>query len=137
MLRGENFRRRHERDLVAIFDDDGGGFQSDDCLAAADVAFEKAVHGERAFEVRCDFDENAFLRGRGLERENALDGFADFFLANAHGDAALRVIARAAQGESELIVEKFLEDQAGLRGAAKAVEQLNIFIFGREMGEED
>src|SRR6202035_1706369 len=56
---------------------------------------------------------------------------------NAHGDAALRMIARTAEGESELIVEKFFEDQAGLRGAAKAVQELDTFIFGWEVGEED
>src|ERR1700733_13672024 len=47
------------------------------------------------------------------------------------------MIARTAEGESELIVEKFFEDQTGLRGAAKAVQKFDTFIFRRKVREED
>ena len=71
VLRGENFGGSHQRDLIAIFDDDRGGFERDDRLAAADVAFEQAIHRVRAFEIGGDFGEHAFLRGGRLERQNA------------------------------------------------------------------
>src|SRR5580704_776728 len=137
MLRSENFRGRHEGDLIAIFDDDRGCFEGHDGFAATDVAFEEAVHGERTFEIACDFDEHAFLCGRGLKRQDALYGIADFSFTNAHGNAALGVMTRPAKRESQLIVEKFLEDQTSLRGAPKAIEQIDVFILGREVGEED
>src|ERR1700722_12563617 len=47
------------------------------------------------------------------------------------------MIARTAERESELVVEKFFEDQAGLRGAAKTVQEFDTFIFRREVREED
>src|ERR1700733_613117 len=47
------------------------------------------------------------------------------------------MIARTAERESELIVEKFFEDQAGLRGAAKTVQEFDTFIFRREVREEE
>jgi hypothetical protein len=137
MLRGEYFRGGHQRDLIAIFDDDGGGFQGDDGFAAADIAFEKAVHRKRAFKIGGDFNKDALLRRSRLEGQDAFHGIADVFLANAHSDAALTVVARTTEGESELIVEKFFEDETGLRGTAKTVELLYIFIFGREVGEKD
>jgi hypothetical protein len=38
------------------------------------------------------------------------------------------------QGEGQLVVEKFLEDQADLRGAAVVVEQFDTLILRREVG---
>ena len=69
MLRGENFRWRHKRDLVAIFDDDGGSFQSDDGFAAADVAFQRRCMGKGrsrsvAISTRTRFCAAVGLKGR-------------------------------------------------------------------------
>ena len=136
MLGGKNFRGRHEGDLVAVFNHDGGGFERDDCFAAADIAFEEAVHGIGALKICGDFDEDAFLGGGWLEWKDALHGAADLFLADAHGDAFLSVIARTAESEGELVVEKLFEDQTRLRGAAKTVQQLDAFILGREVRVE-
>ena len=55
MLHGENFRRRHQRGLVAVFDHDRRRFQRHDRLAAANVALQQAVHRHGAFQVRGDF----------------------------------------------------------------------------------
>ena len=40
---------------------------------------------------------------------------------------------QAAQGQGELIVEKFLEDQANLRGTAVVVKQLDALVLRREV----
>ncbi len=102
MLHGQNFGGRHERHLPAIFDDDGGGLESDDGFAAAHIAFEQAIHGHGAFEIGGNLGEHAFLRVGGFKRQDALDGFADLRLANAKGDAglALQPAAGAARGST-------------------------------------
>ena len=55
MLRGENFGGSHQSDLIAILDDDGGGFECDDGFSAADITFQQAIHGKRFFQVGRDF----------------------------------------------------------------------------------
>ena len=100
MLHGENFRGRHERGLAAVFDGDDRGLQGDDGFAAADVALQQAVHRHGFFQVGGNFRQNAFLRGGGLERQNALQGFAHFVFAHAKGDGVFlaRGLAVAAPG---------------------------------------
>jgi len=70
--------------------------QRDDGFAAADVALKKTIHRRRLFEVGGDFGKNAFLRGGGLEGEDALEGFADGVFAKAKAMAfSLRVAWRS------------------------------------------
>ena len=45
VLRGKDFRRRHQRGLIAVLDGDEHGLQRDDGLAGADVALQQAAHG--------------------------------------------------------------------------------------------
>ncbi len=136
MLRGQNFRGRHQRHLIAVLDHDRRRFQRHDRLAASHVAFEQPVHRIGPLEVRRDFREHALLRRRRLERQDALQRLADFFFAHAHGDPALAMFAQPAQRQRELVVEKLLEDQPRLRRAAKRVEQLDAFVLRREMRVE-
>src|SRR5882724_2174745 len=112
MLDGENFRRGHEGSLRAVFDGDHGGLERDDGFAAADIALKEAVHRGRLFEVGGDFGENAFLRSGGLERKDALEGFADGIFAQAEGDRVFLASGLAVECEAELVEEKFLEDEA-------------------------
>src|SRR6202007_895826 len=86
MLHGENLRGGHECSLRAVFDGDDRGLEGDDGFAAADVALEETIHRGGLFEVGGDFGENALLRRGGLEREDALEGFADGVFAEAEGD---------------------------------------------------
>src|SRR6267378_4495977 len=116
MLHSENFRGRHERGLRAVFDGDDGGLQRDDGFAAADVALEETVHRRGLFQVGGDFGEDAFLRGGGLEREDALEGFANGVFAKAEGDGVFLARGLAIESEAELVEEKFLEDEALLGG---------------------
>ena len=97
MLRGQNFRRRHQRHLVAVFDHDRGRLERHDRFPAAHVAFQQAVHRKRLFEVAGNFRQHALLRGRRLERQNPLQRLAHSFFAHAHRDPALPVILRAPQ----------------------------------------
>ena len=62
MLLRENFGRRHERDLAAIFDGDDGGFEADDGLAGPDIALQQTPHGIGLFHVGGDFFEHFLLR---------------------------------------------------------------------------
>src|ERR1700682_1714074 len=81
MLHGENFRGGHQSGLAAVFDGDDRGLQGNDGFAAADIALEQAVHGRGLFEVGGDFREDAFLRGGGLEGQNAFKRFSNVFFA--------------------------------------------------------
>ncbi len=133
MLHGENFRGRHQRDLIAIFDDDGRCLERHDCLAAAYVAFEQAVHRRRLFEVTGNFGKHAFLRTCGLERKNALESLANRLLSDAHGDAGSLLFVLSPDSEAELVEKEFLEDHSYLGGAAELVQCLDIRIMGRKM----
>ncbi len=55
MLRGENFRGRHKRHLIAILDDDRRRLQRDDGFSASHVAFQQAMHWEWAVRGRRQF----------------------------------------------------------------------------------
>src|SRR5712692_10565567 len=71
MLDGENFGGSHESSLRAVFDGDDCHLKRDDGFAAADVALEETIHRGGLFDVGGNFGENAFLRGGGLEGEDA------------------------------------------------------------------
>src|SRR6266849_6403161 len=94
MLDGKNFRGRHQSGLATVFDGNDRGLQGDDGFAAADVALEEAIHGRGLFQVGGNFGEDALLCSGGFERENALEGFADVFFAEAEGDGVSSRVAR-------------------------------------------
>src|SRR5882762_718414 len=116
MLDGKNFGGGHEGGLRTIFDGDDSSLESNDGFAAADVALEETIHRGGLFEVGGDFGEDAFLRGGGLEREDALEGFANGVFAKAEGDGVFLARGLAIESEAELVEEKFLEDEALLGG---------------------
>ena len=115
MLRGEDFRGRHERDLRAVLDGDERGLHGDDGLAGADVALQEAAHGLGAAHVGDDLGEDAFLRGGGMEGKDLLEGFAD---GGAGGEGGADALAHAAafEFEAEFEVEELFEDEAAVRG---------------------
>src|SRR6267143_473049 len=115
VLHGENFRWSHERGLRTVFDGDHRRLQRNDGLAAADVALEETIHRGGLFQVGGDFGENAFLRSRGLEGQDALQRFAHGVFPQAEGDGVFLAGSLAVQSEAELVQEKFLEDEPLLR----------------------
>ena len=137
MLHGENFRGRHQRGLVAVFDDDGRGFERHDGLAAADVALQQAVHRHAALQVRRDFRERALLRVGGLEGQHALDRFANGRLAHAKRDPRLLLRRLLPHRDAQLVKEKLLENQPQVRRRAKRIQRLDRFRRGRKMHELD
>ena len=75
VLLGEDFGRRHERDLLAALDRLQRGERGDDRLAGAHVALQQALHRRRALQVVRDLAPHALLRARELEA-GALDQVA-------------------------------------------------------------
>ena len=73
------------------------------------------------------------MRGGGFEGQDALQGFADVFFADAEGDGVFFARGFAVEREAELVKEKFLEDQALLRRRAKRVERFERFSRLRKM----
>ena len=69
MLLGEDFGRRHERDLVARLDGLQRRQRGDDGLAAADIALQQALHRLAARQVAPDLGDDALLRARERERQ--------------------------------------------------------------------
>ena len=63
VLLGENFRRRHQRDLVSVFHGNNRGLKGDDGFTRAHIALQQAAHGVRFFHVGGDFFQHSFLRG--------------------------------------------------------------------------
>ncbi len=122
MLHGENFGGGHERGLRGVFNGDDGSLESDDSLAATNVALQKAVHGRGLFEVGNNFLQDFELSGGRFEGKNSFDGFADFFFADAESDGVFLAGGLAVEREAELVEEKFFEDQALLRRRAKFIE---------------
>ena len=72
MLLCKNFRRRHERDLISVFDGNDGGFECDQGLARSHVALQQTAHGIGLLHVRRDFLERSLLRSGGMKRQNFL-----------------------------------------------------------------
>ena len=64
VLLGEDFGRRHDRDLPAVLDRLQRGERGDDRLAAADIALQQALHRMGLREIARDFGERALLRAR-------------------------------------------------------------------------
>ena len=137
VLDSENFGGRHQSGLATVFDGDDRGLQRDDGLAAADVALQQAIHGRGLFEICGDFREDAFLRGGGLERQHALESFANMVFAHAEGDGVFLTLQLAIERHAELIEEKFFEDQALLGGRSKLVEGVERGIGRREVRLDD
>src|SRR5690349_8603161 len=77
VLDREDFRRGHKRSLGAVFDRDDRGLQCNNGFPAPDVTLQQAIHWRRLFQVGNDFRKDALLRLRRLEREDALQRFAD------------------------------------------------------------
>ncbi len=115
VLLGEDFGRRHERDLEAVLHRDQGGHERDDRLARADVALEQPVHRLRAFHVADDFGNHLLLIAGQLERQHAPRRLAD--LVGDDDRTRLDVGARTALAQDQPALEEkeLLEDQPALR----------------------
>ena len=73
MLLRQNLGRRHQRDLVAVFDGDDRRLEADNCLARSHVPLQQTPHGIRLLHVGSNFLQHPLLRGRGMKWQNLLD----------------------------------------------------------------
>ncbi len=121
MLRGQNFRGRHERDLVAVLDGDDRSLEGDNGFAGADVALQQAAHGRGLGHVAGNLLEHALLRSRGMKRQNALDGGAHD-IVDLEGDAGLGAHLAALKLQAEFKEEQLLEDQPDERRGARRLQ---------------
>ena len=133
MLHGENFRGGHQSSLRAVFDGDDRGLQRDDGFAAAHVALQQAIHGERLFEVGGNFRERPLLRRGGFEGQNFFKRGAHAVFAHAKGNGVGAARGLPLERDAQLIAEEFVEDQALLRGRTEGVEGFRVGIGRWEM----
>ena len=103
MLDCQNFCRRHEGSLIAVFHDLGQGQGRHDGLAGADVALDEALHGYFAFHIALDIEESTGLatgQGKGQPVEKlfqkrsvgaALDALFPAFPSPPEAQASLHV----------------------------------------------
>ena len=69
-------------------------------LPLPNVALQQAIHRHGFFEVGGNFGEDAFLRGSGLERQNAFQSFADVVFAKAEGYGVFLASGPAIEAEA-------------------------------------
>ena len=117
VLLGEDFGRRHERDLQAVLHRDQGGHERDDRLARADVALQQPVHRLRPLHVADDFANHLLLIAGQLERQHAPRRLADLVGDDDRTRLALGARTALAQDQAALKQEELLEDQPALRAA--------------------
>ena len=136
MLHGENFGGRHQRDLIAVFDDDGGGFRATMVLPLPTSPSSRRFMGTGRSRSAAISREDALLRLGGLEGQDALDALRGCAVrARGRRCRVAAAACLAAQGEAQLVEEKFLEDEPPVRGGAELVERFERDVRRREMHE--
>ena len=119
MLRGEDFRRRHQRALKSGPRAQIQRAQRDVRLAAAHVALHHARHGLFVRHVLRDFRKYATLRARGRKRQRPPEIVRRLRLRGNHR----AIFSLAAQpGHRRLVIEQFFKRKAVFR----ARERLQI-----------
>ena len=108
MLGREQFRRRHQSRLAAVFDGLKHGAQGHHGLAGAHVALQQTVHRPPGGEICRDLVQRPLLRGGERKRKTCIEG-----LRYRQGTwiVALPVPAGPHHGNAEGIQEKLFEYQ--------------------------
>src|SRR6185437_14427088 len=132
MLRGENFSRRHQRGLVAVFDGHQHGLKRHDGLAGADVTLEEPAHWIGLAHVGYNLAQRALLCGGGMKGKHLADGFADA-VVGGEGNAGPFAHAAALELEAEFEEEQLFEDETAVRGSGEALQLREWRAFQREM----
>ncbi len=73
MLLRQNLRRRHQRDLVAVFDGNDRRLEADNGLPRSHLPLQQTPHGIRLLHVRSNFLQYPLLCGRGMKGQYLLD----------------------------------------------------------------
>ena len=114
VLVGEQFGRRHECGLEALFDRAQGRERRDDGLAGPDIALHEPHHRVRPFQVVRDFQPDAALRRGELERQ-VVETALDEIRAAWQRQGAIAIGRLAQQSQAQLMREQFLEGETPLR----------------------
>ena len=110
VLARQDFRRRHQRGLLADLGDGGGGQQRHHGLAGADIALQQPQHPHRLAQILGDRGGGLLLRRRqriGQRVDDLVAQMAVAGMAVAGGAAQLR----AHQRQRQLAGQQFVEGQ--------------------------
>ena len=111
VLLGENFRRRHDRNLDAAGNRLEAGDRGNDGLARADIPLDESHHWMRVAEIAQDFVDHARLRSRERERQVANERI-DLSLPTGQRDGVVRFGHRPQVPETQVVRQELLEREA-------------------------
>ena len=121
MLLRQNLGRRHERDLIAVFDSDDRGLESDNRFARADIALQQTPHRVRRLHVGRNLLEYALLRRRRMKGQNLLDRLPRG-IVDLERNTGLRFLLAAPQLQPQFDEEQFVENQPDVRRRARRLQ---------------
>src|SRR5580765_3949563 len=121
MLLSKDLGRRHERDLISVFNRDDGGLERDNRLAGADIALEQPAHRKGRLHVGGNFLEHALLRAGRMKWQYLLYRFSDAG-PDLEGDASARSLLAPLEFEAEFDEEQFVKDQPDVRGCTRGLK---------------
>ncbi len=114
MLIGQQFGRRHQRDLALHLHGMSRGERRHQCLAATDIALHQAQHGLRAGEILLDLAQHPLL-GRGQpERQGGQQPVFERAVGRER-PARIALNALPQELERQLVREQFFEGKPALR----------------------
>ena len=126
VLLRQNFSRRHQRDLVAVFNGDDRGLKGDDGFARSHVALQQTPHGAGRLHVGGDFFQHSLLGGGGMKRQYLLDRLAHA-AAKMKGDSGLRLLLPAFEFEAKLDEKKLIENHPYVSRGARRLQVAKAF----------
>ena len=114
MLLRQDLSRRHQSDLVSIFDGDNSRLEGDNRLAGSDIPLQQPAHREGRLQISDNFFQYAFLCGGGMKRQDFFDRFACTG-ADLEGNSRTRSLFAPLELKAELDKEEFVKDQTDVR----------------------
>ena len=136
VLLGQDFGRRHERDLEAVLHRDQRREQRDDRLPRPDVALQQPVHRLRTLQVVDDFLERLPLAAGELERQHAPRRLADAIVHRRHDGLALGRGRPPPRRDARLKQKRLFEDQPPLRRRREPVQLVDRRVGRRKVRRE-
>src|SRR5437660_6707693 len=116
MLLRQDLSRRHQSDLVSIFDGDNSRLERDNRLAGSDIPLQQPAHRKGLLQISDNFFQYAFLRGGGMKRQDFFDRFACTG-ADLEGNSRTRSLFAPLEFKAEFDKEEFVKDQTDVPGS--------------------
>ena len=121
MLLRENFRGRHQRHLITIFDGDDRRLKTDNGFSRPHISLQQTPHGIRLLHVVGDLFQDSLLRRRGMKGQNFLDRLPHP-IVQAKRDSGLRLLLASLEFQSQLDKKQFFKDQPDVRRRARRLQ---------------